>query len=593
MRKILLNNHVSKTSVNNTNVIPVELNRDASLFQNELLTDTVDTIQIYNDEKDKSTKHRFIFTLYPICSNALFNNITEVVYKEGSNDAQILSNYDYLTLPGTISTEYIGRIQAIRNTEYSNAEYELNYHCGVDIFNNHLLRNKENVSVQKRGSSAKKICEVYDGETNEKLGNFDPFNSIGDYIRNHDGNEIVTYLPRLSNNYVYSTGSFVSRLPLYLYDTINSFSQAYSLGLKRKDGWFGFNNPTTLRIPVSGDSIDGYFINKCMNNNEGCEFVQLSPEKDLFNFTPKKNPYRQRLEYNWDYCLTYPYKNIYDDGQILLGKGNGLPLIPFSVIGGSSIPYKTNYGINGLKQALFRSAVKHNLSIGDLVNIKFSHGEEIRCSVVNVGDENKKGKEYYFSIRLNDLDDIEIADGSVPSRFVKVVNGFECDYYYRKFKKFDGKHHSNLTRLAFANTIYGDEVAQIVYTDDFDISQYRDNLNRPLTEVYLTILKANRGYRLWYNRDIANDSSIEYSHVFGKVTSGLDLPPFVGKEYPSIRKQHNIDIGSFSNYDITIPNSSVFLEEDITNEEWDEFLTGSRNSRRAPIIASALTMMYP
>ena len=76
MRKVLLNSKSGKESVNHNNIIPVELNRDVSLFHDELLTDTIDTMQVYNDEKDKSTKHRLIFTLYPLCSNSLFNKIT-------------------------------------------------------------------------------------------------------------------------------------------------------------------------------------------------------------------------------------------------------------------------------------------------------------------------------------------------------------------------------------------------------------------------------------------------------------------------------------------------------------------------------------
>ena len=86
MRKILLNKSTSKVSVNNTNGIPIELNRDTSLFHNEITSDTIDTMQVYNDDKDKSNKHRFIFTINPICTNVIFNKLTEIIYKEGSSD---------------------------------------------------------------------------------------------------------------------------------------------------------------------------------------------------------------------------------------------------------------------------------------------------------------------------------------------------------------------------------------------------------------------------------------------------------------------------------------------------------------------------
>ena len=73
MRKILLNKSISKESVNETNILPISLNREVSLLNDEILTDTIDTIEVYNKEKDNSTKHRFIFTLYPICTNVLYN----------------------------------------------------------------------------------------------------------------------------------------------------------------------------------------------------------------------------------------------------------------------------------------------------------------------------------------------------------------------------------------------------------------------------------------------------------------------------------------------------------------------------------------
>ena len=91
------------------------------------------------------------------------NNITEIVYNEGASDAKILTNNDSNGITSTgsaISKEPITRIQAIRNTEYSLDKYKLTYHCGSDIFNNHLLRNKENVSVQKRDNSNKKTCDI-------------------------------------------------------------------------------------------------------------------------------------------------------------------------------------------------------------------------------------------------------------------------------------------------------------------------------------------------------------------------------------------------------------------------------------------------
>ena len=131
MRKILLNKKRGKKSVNKTNFIPVELNREMSLYHSEILTETIDVLNLYNEEKDKSTKHRFIFTLYPICTNVLFNKVSEIIYKEGSPDAKIITNtgnFNTYTNGKSVSQQNFNRLQAIRNTEYSN-----------DIFNMYVF----------------------------------------------------------------------------------------------------------------------------------------------------------------------------------------------------------------------------------------------------------------------------------------------------------------------------------------------------------------------------------------------------------------------------------------------------------------------
>ena len=57
--------------------------------------------------------------------------------------------------------------------------------------------------------------------------------------------------------------------------------------------------------------------------------------------------------------------------------------------------------------------------------------------------------------------------------------------------------------------------------------------------------------------------------MFGKITSGLDLPSYVNEDMPSIRKQHNISIteGEKENFKIKINKSSEKLEDDITKDK--------------------------
>ena len=585
MRKILLDKSRSKKSVNNTNSIPINLNRDASLFHDEIISDTIDTMQVYNDDKDKSNKYRFIFTINPICTNAIFNKLTEVIVNEGSPNAYALFDGDTtFSINDTISKESIDRIQAIRNTEYSNPEYNFTYHCGADIFNNHLLRSKEDVIVQKRDKDEeeegynpilKKVCRSY--KLYDEDDNFitkDGFNTIGDYARTFGGKTISTHQP--DSNQFYSAPDSddesilrSEKLPLYLYDEIKSFKTAYNESIMRKDGWIGFINRSTMQIPVAEKNGNKYFVNKCLNNKEACQFVDMCPERDLFYFTPKKNKIRKRIEYNWDYFLTYPSESIYNDNMILIGKNKGLPLSKFD----DSSFYTKHIGSNGVGLLMFRSVVKHNLIAGDYVLLKDKDNNNIKCYVVNTGTSDRKEKEYYFSVYENDV--IDYMDVETIKRFAKTSGGYECEYYFRKFAKFEDMPQSSINKLAFANTIYGDEVSQIVFTDSLDISEYKDNRGRPLTQIYLTILKNNRGYKEWYQENDVQSPNVEYSHVFGEVTSGLELPTYSEKEYPVIRRQHNINNGDeitfeSNNKRYTVPKSSRKIESGI-NREMDSF----------------------
>lgn len=91
--------------------------------------------------------------------------------------------------------------------------------------------------------------------------------------------------------------------------------------------------------------------------------------------------------------------------------------------------------------------------------------------------------------------------------------------------------------LAFSRTIYNDKITQITFTDTIDITDIKDNLGRPLSELYVTIVKNNQGYQRWYksespttmpykesNNDPTIDVDIEFSHCFGRLNSGLNMP---------------------------------------------------------------------
>jgi hypothetical protein len=158
--------------------------------------------------------------------------------------------------------------------------------------------------------------------------------------------------------------------------------------------------------------------------------------------------------------------------------------------------------------------------------------------------------------------------------FKKDINGVECQYYFRLFKKIkniDGTDFkTDLSRLAFGENIYGDRMAQLTFLDTVNLDGLLDNLGRPLSEIYLTIVKRNKGWEKWYKQGVYMGPDIEFSHCFGPVTSGLDLP----KEQTdyNVHKLHNYLNGSNRNAPKPLPKDDEGTNTEITID--DDFFYG-------------------
>ena len=142
-------------------------------------------------------------------------------------------------------------------------------------------------------------------------------------------------------------------------------------------------------------------------------------------------------------------------------------------------------------------------------------------------------------------------------RFVRVVNDLDCRYYIRQFRKIPNfkfseealsddiasnsqkfsdfiqrnatdengtqlEFDSETYKLGFSKTLYGDDVAQVSFLDNIVVEGLKDNLGRPVSEIYTTIVKRNRGYKVWYGVGEDDGFGVEYSRCFGSVTTGFE-----------------------------------------------------------------------
>lgn len=499
-RKVFLDENKSYTSQSQEHSLDVSLTTKTRSLPYSNLTGELSNYQLYNNERDASTKFRMIFTVNPICTNVLFNMRTEIVQNEGSPECKVLTDKSDGGIEKTGkegNKSELNRIQAIRDTEYSHDEVGgLVYHCGLDIFNNHMLRKDSFVHVNKIAGNLK---------TEE-------YNTISDYLRTSEGKVVyenvgVMYSDRVGKN-----------LHLYQHDNILEVNDAYKNRLDEENGWFGFTNPGNIEIPSNND----LHINRLLMNHRACEFIDMYPDRTLYSFVPKYNEYRNRIEKNWDYKLTYAYEADKNKVNIINNNGGTNAIRCF---------WERIVDINGNDTMRFRTLFKHTLKKNDKVRLYYKENGALTrfpssTRVLSVGKADGTDKDKVFSIDYSPIANYanQFEDGVW---YRKEHNGVECDYYFQKLKEIKNANgnelRNDITKAGFAENIYGDPIAQIVYTDNVDVNGLKDNLGRDINKVYFTVVKRNKGNKLWYVDGNYTSSSIEYSHCFGDVTAGLDL----------------------------------------------------------------------
>lgn len=627
--KVFLQSHISKQSSNTSNGVNVQLKGKRKLLPTTDMSESVSQYEQYLEERGKCNKIRLTCQVNPICSNVLYNSVTEIVRNEGSDDVEVLNYGNEALSKGTIKTENTSGknkkvdfwsspswngdaltilngnakdfhpTNAIRDTQLSSPSNGFVYHCGKDIFNNHLIRS----------NTFKTICK-------RQGGNEDTFNTIADKMRDVKGNEVVETLYFPVDAPIDGHKKDVT-MHVYRYDDILTYADSVKNRLVQKyDGWVGFYNRSKIKSYndfKNGEIMD---IERPIMYKNGGDFIEMYPDRSLYSFVPKFNKHRKRVEKNWEYCITYPSSSTTDGFDSIINKSNGaLKAIYFD---------ENSKGDNGGSQLVIYGISKHGLMVGDFVSVykTLRNGTDER--VVESAEVSAVVDDYIFVLKGNstaisnswhdvsqgELNERKIevdgvvyklasnkkyfvdASGNkyylVNGKYVnldldsqhisykKVVNGIECNYYVRIFskvpnfknasavtsseydiykddskliKEYQGSDYdfeSHVSRLAFAKNIYGDEIGEVVFTDDIDISNLKDNLGRPLSTLYITFLKSNGGYKEWYGFDnvpiYPPNDKVTYSHCFGALTCGYETSDesIYTNDINSINKINNI-----------------------------------------------------
>lgn len=622
----------------------VDLSAKSKLIPYSTAADMLGLNDLYIEERDACENYRMIFTVNPVCTNVLYNAVTEPVYAEGSESAMSLvessiTRDDPIFPLGTINQsanteaqKLVDQIAAVRDTEYSHEKIgNFKYHCGYDIFNNHLLRTNEFEHV--------KLANKDELGPDGQIRNIKEFNTLFDFAIDFSGKTVTRAMNESEGP---MTGETIIRdeVRMYQLDNIKSINTAFHDELRSVDGWYGFYNTGYINIPnaeLNGEEIS---LNKILNNEVPCGFIDLYPDRSLYSFIPKVNRYRKRLERNWDCGIVYPFESDYDMfARINRNLANAVCVADIKLV----------YNNVGDELIQMHSLLRHSLEPGDEVRLFYrdyasemafydmswddylaTSGTEVQrysvpVRVISIGNENGEDTEHYFTVKLYDIarfcgvketEDgekfigLKNSTGEVTSLiyffYRKIEDGCDDRYYFRKFKalknyeyaeiknceklkpgeepcteeemeefaeikessvkvikepayinenspeyiRFGDHYFKKITRpltytqnkIAFGENIYGDRVAQVIFNDDICITGLKDNLGRPLSTVYFTAIKTNRGHKEWYELGDLSAETVEYSHCFGEVTSGLDLPYESGSTEYNVRKLYNVFI---------------------------------------------------
>jgi len=325
-----------------------------------------------------------------------------------------------------------------------------------------------------------------------------------------------------------------------------TYSIALKSFLKEKEGWFGYYDPDITKSGL-------------------CNYFDMEPTRNRFTFTPDIKPFHantgQQPVKNWELTITYPAHA--DTSHIMVNGGLLIAEVTPAIVATRNM---TGFGMPCL----------HNLNTGDVVRITGSTGYDGDHVVVRTGLDDGDLKGYYFVI-----DKPYSASTIGAARMKRMFGDVESQYYFRKFKKVKTRTAPLIEtddyeayKLAFSENVFYDNLSQFVFNEDIDVSDLTDNLGRPISELYLTVVKTDS------------------NQLFGSVSSGIETPylPILTTSnvntyllnIPTINRIHN---GGSTPFISSTPLESSVTINPINDEFYGDVVDYNSNQVQETILA--------
>ena len=248
--------------------------------------------------------------------------------------------------------------------------------------------------------------------------------------------------------------------------------------LLETDGWFYYLNPVGACNPKCIQE----FLRPVPN-----DFYYLPlPVSGITNLNSNGDPIQ-----NWHFKITYPAYSgcgtMYFQSPYILGLPGRV-----TICDGLAVQNIATGIINGRSATYIETPIKHGLIVGDQIIMRpftVAIPEQV-FNVVEVENDTRFWIDYWDNnIPLNIISNsVGLND---PLRIKRIHQGIESKYMIRRFKSITDLNEYQLYRAGFARNIFNDPIQLYHFQLDIDTSPYRDYLNRPLTELYLTKIKFN------------------------------------------------------------------------------------------------------
>jgi hypothetical protein len=327
-------------------------------------------------------------------------------------------------------------------------------------------------------------------------------------------------------NPIISNPLFNDNVKIYLTGETGTMPKAkkiFSSGIFEKDGWVGYYN----------DELDEDALDFNDNKSALCEFFPFDPGYDRLSMLDSDGVPNYLMK------ITYPYESV-DDVVLLKNNSNisikdGIPVIGLFEI-----------EINGSKYTGIKTLINHGLSEGSNVNlynfIDNSTSSSLKLNskyfrVIKLGNRTNDDRFRSFVVNI----DPQFLNFNIGVSTIKrVVRGEPSQYYVRRFSGLTTTYTDyDMYPAAYGVTYFDDRVVGFNFKTDIDVKGLRDNLGRPITELYFTVLK---------NDNDADPNSINTQYW---LEEQKNLPPPNNNRFwTTVKGGYNIEKNENSNYDV-------------------------------------------